>query len=124
MHISVLEAQLLQDILGCFPMNNRNTALTKTGFLADSNSTGRIRGWEEDEMVVTNGQETSRMEAHVGRKRQSTSEYIRQRFGVVEEIQVESNSDYIPVEDLQPMATIIRRRRKSTITFVRDLLGL
>ncbi len=105
-------------------MSNRNAVLNRTGFLADSNSEGRLRGWEDDEMVVTDGHETSRMEAHVGRKRQSTSEYIRQRFGVVEEIQVESNTDSIPVEDIQPMATIIRRRRKSTITFVRDLLGL
>jgi len=104
--------------------SNEASIFDRSGtYQAETNSRGKLKGWDENETLTEGDQIQQPVQEPTYRKRKSTSEYVRQRFGVVEEIVEES-----PLQDnevnIEPIATLLRRRRKSTVTIIRDLLGL
>ncbi len=93
------------------------------GFCANSDAKGRLKDWNDQivEIDISESSHIANSYRPEKRKRQSTSEFVRKRFGVIEDIVEESCE---PDVDLQPVADLLRRRRKSTVTIFRELLGL
>ncbi len=86
-----------------------------------TDSTGRLRDWNDD--VVSLGGEVKHQAAYQPqpRQRKSTSEHVRQTFGNIEEIEIDPNEI---VAEMQPVVNLLRRKRKSTVTIIRELFGV
>lgn len=88
-----------------------------------SHNKGQLRDWN-DQFVDAEGsncEEVSAIYKPDRRTRQSTSEYIRKNFGVLEEL-IEDGSD--GELEIKPVSELLKRKRKNTVNVIRDMLGL
>jgi hypothetical protein len=99
----------------------RIDSVIRQGFVANANAEGRLKGWD-DEVLEFKQNETCIKAESPNQRPRSTTLVGQTKFGAIENIRnFEETGSEINVE---PMADIIRRRRSTSLSYIRDLLGI
>jgi|GEM_PF-3052904 len=95
----------------------KKQAVIKSSLLLTTNAEGRLKGWN-DEAVRFDGVECAIV--CPPRERSNTQELTQ--FGSLDGSN-SSNEDFDPSYSPEPMADIIRKRRSTSLTFLKGLIG-
>ncbi len=98
----------------------RIDSVIRQGFVANANAEGRLKGWDDEALEFQKGEASIQTETPNQRPR-GTTLIGQTKFGAIENIRnFDDNNEELNVE---PMAEIIRKRRSTSLTYIRGLLG-
>jgi hypothetical protein len=93
----------------------------RQGFVANTNAEGRLKGWD-DESIEINGSEPVQL-VHASSTQKGLNNFQNNLFGLVDQIE-DAKADLDEQAPVEPMANMIRRRRSTSLTFFKGILGL
>ncbi len=91
----------------------------RQGFVATANAEGRLKGWDDETLTIEN--DGAKHAHHEGRSRVGTNLVGATKFGAIENIR--DLGDDASEDNIEAMADIIRKRRSTSLTYIKGLLG-